>query len=133
MRARCGSRKQPSSFWSFGHVPRVTHSRLFAVHQAEVSFTEVAAVGAALSDPFEYCLEEDDKRLPTSIADLVGDTAGDILGMEVVLFGSFAEVMCAMKVFAASSDALENSWKAWRYPVLLFSLELRTLDSFSVL
>ena len=37
--------KQPSSCWSFGHVPHVTHSRLFAVHQAEVLFTlaDVAA------------------------------------------------------------------------------------------
>ena len=32
--------KQPSSFWSFGHVPHVTHSRLIAAHQAEEQFTE---------------------------------------------------------------------------------------------
>ena len=40
-----------------------------------------------------------------------------IAGMEGVLFDSFAETTYAAQVFIASSDALENSWKARRYPV----------------
>ena len=84
--------------------------------------TETAAVGSALSALSEYRLEEDDKRLPAGIADIVGES---VARMEVVLLGSFAETMCAMQVFIASSDALETSWKAWRYPVLVFSLVLR--------
>ena len=87
--------------------------------------TKAAAVVAALSVLNEYRLEKDDMHTPASIADIVGDTVGDIAGMGAVLFGSFAEATCAALVLIASSDALENSWKAWRYPVLIFSLELR--------
>merc|ERR1712107_825380 len=38
------------------------------------------------------------------------------------LFGSFAESTCAALVLVASSHALENSWKALMYPVLISSL-----------
>ena len=86
--------------------------------------TKAAAVGAALSVPNEYRSEEDDKRIPACIADIEGDTVGDIAGVGAVLLGSFAEAMCAALVLIASSDALGNSWKAQRYPVLIFSLSL---------
>ena len=69
---------------------------------------KAAAVGAALSVMHEYRLEEDDGRIPASTADIVGDTVGDIAGMEAVLFGSFAETTCAAQVLIASSDALEK-------------------------
>eukprot|EP00450_Noctiluca_scintillans_P039529 CAMPEP_0194476724 /NCGR_PEP_ID=MMETSP0253-20130528/589_1 /TAXON_ID=2966 /ORGANISM="Noctiluca scintillans" /LENGTH=103 /DNA_ID=CAMNT_0039315621 /DNA_START=1 /DNA_END=308 /DNA_ORIENTATION=- len=38
------------------------------------------------------------------------------------LFGSFAEATCAALVLVASSGALQNSWKALMYPVLISSL-----------
>ena len=69
-----------------------------------------------------YGLEEDDKRNPACIANNVGDNVGDIAGMGVDLFGSFAEVTCAALVLVASSDAVQNSWKALMYPVLISSL-----------
>jgi len=52
----------------------------------------------------------------------VGDNVGDIAGMGADLFGSFAESTCAALVLVASSPALENSWKALMYPVLISSL-----------
>ena len=73
----------------------------------------------------DYRLEEEDERIPASIAGIVDDTVGDIAGMEAVLFGSLAEVTCAELVLIASCDALENSWKSRRYPVLVFSMVLR--------
>ena len=86
-------------------------------------YTEAADVGADLSRNNEYGLdEEDDKRNPARIANNVGDNVGDIAGMGADLFGSFAEVTCAAVVLAASSDALQNSWKALMYPVLISSL-----------
>ena len=86
-------------------------------------YTEAADVGADLSRNNEYGLdEEDDKRNPARIANNVGDNVGDIAGMGADLFGSFAEVTCAAVVLVASSDALQNSWKALMYPVLISSL-----------
>ena len=83
--------------------------------------TVTVAVGAVFS-----VVEEDDKHIPVSIADMFGDTVGDIAGVEVVLLGSSAETTIATQVCIASSDTLENSWKALRYPVLLsLYLELR--------
>ena len=61
-----------------------------------------AAVGAALSVMNEHRSEEDDKRIPACIADIVGDSVGDIAGMGAVLFGSFAEASCAALVLIAS-------------------------------
>ena len=88
--------------------------------------TEAAGVGADLSGKNEYGLEEDDKRSPACIAnnvgDNIGDNIGDIAGLGADLFGSFAEVTCAAVVLVASSDALQNSWKALMYPVLISSL-----------
>merc|ERR1712012_956952 len=85
-------------------------------------YTKAADVGADLSGKNEYGLEEDDKRNPACIADNVGDNVGDIAGMGADLFGSFAESTCAALVLVASSHALENSWKALMYPVLISSL-----------
>ena len=86
-------------------------------------YTEAADVGADLSRNNEYGLdEEDDKRNPARIANNVGDNVGDIAGMGADLFGSFAEVTCAAVVLVASSDALQNSWQALMYPVLISSL-----------
>ena len=86
-------------------------------------YTEAVDVGADLSGKNEYGLEEeDDKRNPARIANNVGDNVGDIAGMGADLFGSFAEVTCAAVVLVASSDALQNSWKALMYPVLISSL-----------
>ena len=59
------------------------------------------------------------RRIPACIANIVGDTVGDIAGMEAALLGSFAETTCAAQVLIAHSDALETSWKARRFPVLL--------------
>ena len=59
------------------------------------------------------------RRIPACIADIVGDTVGDIAGVEAALLGSFAETTCAAQVLIAHSDALETSWKARRFPVLL--------------
>ena len=70
----------------------------------------------------EYGLEEDDKRNLACIANNVGDNVGDIAGMGADLFGSFAEGTCAALVLVASSDVLQNSWKALMYPVLISSL-----------
>merc|ERR1712012_1406545 len=85
-------------------------------------YTKASDVGADLSGKNEYGLEEDDKRNPACIADNVGDNVGDIAGMGADLFGSFAESTCAALVLVASSPALENSWKALMYPVLISSL-----------
>jgi len=85
-------------------------------------YTEAADVGADLPGKNEYGLEEDDMRNPACIANNVGDNVGDIAGMGADLFGSFAEVACAAMVLVASSDALQNSWKALMYPVLISSL-----------
>ena len=57
--------------------------------------TRATAVGAAPSVLNEYCSEEDDKLIPACIADIVGDTVGDLAGMGAVLLGSFAETACA--------------------------------------
>ena len=91
-----------------------------------VIYTKATDVGADLSGKNEYGLEEDDKRNPACIADNVGDNVGDIAGMGAVLFGSFAESMCAALVLVASSHALENSWKA------LVATEWKTTVSFVV-
>ena len=85
-------------------------------------YTQAADVGADLSGKNEYGLEEEDKRNPARIANNVGDNVGDIAGMGADLFGSFAEVTCSAVVLVASSDALQNSWKALMYPVLISSL-----------
>merc|ERR1719450_1199313 len=85
-------------------------------------YTKAADVGADLSGKNDYGLEEDDYRNPACIADNVGDNVGDIAGMGADLFGSFAESTCAALVLVASSPALENSWKALMYPVLISSL-----------
>ena len=66
---------------------------------------------SALSVMNEYRLVKDDGRIPASIADIAGDTVGDIAGLKAVLFGLFSETTCVAQVFIASSDALENSWK----------------------
>ena len=96
-------------------------------------YTEAAGVGADLSGKNEYGLEEDDKRNPACIANNVGDNIGDIAGMGADLFGSFAEVTCAALVLVASSDALQNSWKALMYPVLISSLGIAVAFSTLVL
>ena len=84
--------------------------------------TEAAAVGAALSALNESRLGEDDNAHSRRNAEIVGDTVGVIAGMGVVLLGSFAEATCAALVLYASADELGNSWKAQRFPVLIFSL-----------
>ena len=98
-----------------GYVWGCSSISLFCRVRGGIS-TKVAAVGAALSVLFEYRPEEDDERIPTSIADIVGNTVGDIAGMKAVFFGSFAEVTCAALFLIAFSDALENSWKLGGIP-----------------
>ena len=68
----------------------------------------------------DYSLEEEDERIPSSIA--------DIAAMVAVLFGLSAEATCAVQVLIISSDALENSWKAGKHPVLIFSVVLRRVS-----
>ena len=78
--------------------------------------------GRCRCSPFQLCTStvwrrrKDHGRILACIADTVGDTVGDIAGMEAVLS------TCAEQVLIQSSDALENSWKAGRHPVLILSL-----------
>ena len=104
------------------------HPLLFPVN-GEVIFPRKRplSVGAALSVTNDLHLEEDE-RIHASNADIVDDTIGDVVGMKAVFIGSSAEVTCAAQVLIASSDALENSWKAGRYPVLIFSMVLRRVS-----
>ena len=81
--------------------------------------TEAAVVGATLSVPYGNRSEEDDKRIPACIADIVDDTVGVVSGVCVVLFGSFAEAMCAALVLYASSDVLGTLGKHRGFPCFL--------------
>ena len=75
---------------------------------------------------FQFCTStvrrRTTKRIAACITDIVDDTVGVTAGGRVVLLGSFAEATCAALVVTASSDTLGNSWRAERYPVLIFSL-----------
>ena len=75
---------------------------------------------------FQFCTStvrrRTTKRIAACITDIVDDTVGVTAGGRVVLLGSFAEATCAALVVTASSDTLGNSWRAQRYPVLIFSL-----------
>merc|ERR1719274_473991 len=83
-------------------------------------YTKAADVGADLSGKNEFGMDEDDPRNPACIADNVGDNVGDIAGMGVDLFGSFAESTCAALVLAAASP-LKHDWCSLMYPVLISS------------